>query len=144
MISAGWIPVGHQGMRFKTIGQISKFPQLTDKLQVTTKINVKVNLKNIAIVITSNSIFFIVKSAMGFNSNASYLIPGSEYDSKTAVVNANNAWTNLSIVEKEQYKEKALLVEPSKFEELSKEGQLKMINETRRKIEKLVCIISYC
>ena len=52
--------------------------------------------------------------------------------------NANHAWTTLSEIEKEEYKEKASKVEITKFEDLNQEGQSSMIDGTRKEIQKLV------
>ena len=52
--------------------------------------------------------------------------------------NANHAWTTLSEIEKEEYKEKASKVEITKFEDLDQEGQSSMIDGTRKDIQKLV------
>ena len=66
------------------------------------------------------------------------LFSGSAYDTKIAMRNANHAWTTLSEIEKEEYKEKASKVEITKFEDLDQEGQSSMIDGTRKEIQKLV------
>ena len=66
---------------------------------------------------------------------------GTQWDKQLALKNASKGWDCIFVQEKEEFKKKACETKPLTFKEVSSDGQKKIIKDTRKKIERLVCAL---